>query len=205
MTIFYKFEGKLYANITNKCPCACVFCLRKNGDSVADNDSLWLEREPDIDEIIKAFDEFDKTGLSELVFCGYGEPMERCDVLLEIAKYVKQTTDMTIRINTNGLVDFINPAFDPYKMRYLIDSISISMNAPDPESYLEVTKPKFGLPSFNSMINFAQTVKSIVPTVMFTVVDVISPEQIEQCKELAEGLDIPLRIRHFVTDNKSYT
>lgn len=72
-------------------------------------------------------------------------------------------------------------------------------------SYLEVTKPKFGLPSFNSMINFAQTVKSIVPTVMFTVVDVISPEQIEQCKELAEGLDIPLRIRHFVTDNKSYT
>ena len=151
MTIFYEFEGKLYANITNKCPCSCVFCIRKNGDSVADNDSLWLEHEPSYEEIIKAFDNFDKTGLHELVFCGYGEPMERADVLLEVAKYVKQTTDMKIRINTNGLVDFINPAFDSYKMRYIIDCISISLNAPDPESYLEVSRPKFGLPSFNSI------------------------------------------------------
>lgn len=181
------------------------FCIRKNGDSVADNDSLWLEHEPSYEEIIKAFDDFDKTGLHELVFCGYGEPMERADVLLEVAKYVKQTTDMKIRINTNGLVDFINPAFDAYKMRYLIDCISISLNAPDPESYLEVTRPKFGLPAFNSMLNFAKTVKTIVPKVMFTVVDIITPEQIEQCKELAEGLDIPLRVRHWVTDNESYT
>ena len=73
MTIFYEFEGKLYANITNKCPCSCIFCIRKNGDSVADNDSLWLEHEPSYEEIIKAFDDFDKTGLHELVFCGYGE------------------------------------------------------------------------------------------------------------------------------------
>ena len=100
---------------------------------------------------------------------------------------------MKIRINTNGLVDFINPAFDSYKMRYIIDCISISLNAPDPESYLEVSRPKFGLPSFNSMLNFAATVKTIVP------------EQIEQCKELAEGLGIPLRVRHWVTDNESYT
>ena len=205
MTIFYEFEGKLYANITNKCPCSCVFCIRKNGDSVADNDSLWLEHEPSYEEIIKAFDDFDKTGLHELVFCVYGEPMERADVLLEVAKYVKQTTDMKIRINTNGLVDFINPAFDSYKMRYIIDCISISLNAPDPESYLEVSRPKFGLPSFNSMLNFATTVKTIVPEVMFTVVDIIKPEQIEQCKELAEGLGIPLRVRHWVTDNESYT
>ena len=112
---------------------------------------------------------------------------------------------MKIRINTNGLVDFINPAFDSYKMRYIIDCISISLNAPDPESYLEVSRPKFGLPSFNSMLNFAATVKTIVPEVMFTVVDVIKPEQIEQCKELAEGLGIPLRVRHWVTDNESYT
>ena len=131
--------------------------------------------------------------------------MERADVLLEVAKYVKQTTDMKIRINTNGLVDFINPAFDSYKMRYIIDCISISLNAPDPESYLEVSRPKFGLPSFNSMLNFAATVKTIVPEVMFTVVDIIKPEQIEQCKELADGLGIPLRVRHWVTDNESYT
>ena len=43
MTIFYEFEGKLYANITNRCPCSCVFCIRKNGDSVADNDRARAE------------------------------------------------------------------------------------------------------------------------------------------------------------------
>lgn len=205
MTIFYKFEGKLYANITNKCPCACVFCIRKNSDSIAGNDSLWLEHEPSYEEIIAAFEAFDKTGLNELVFCGYGEPMERSDVLLEVARYVKKNTDMKIRINTNGLVDFINPSFDVYSMRYLIDSISISLNAPNPECYLEVTKPRFGLPSFNAMLNFSQLAKSVVPDVAFTVVDVITPEETEQCKTLAEGLGIPLRVRHRVTDNESYT
>ena len=205
MTIFYKFDGKLYANITNKCPCACVFCIRKNSDSIAGKDSLWLEHEPDYDEIIAAFDSFDKTGLDELVFCGYGEPMERSDVLLEVARYVKRTTNMKIRINTNGLVDFINPAFDIYSMRYIIDCVSISLNAPDPESYNEVTRPKYGLPAFNSMLNFAQLAKSVVPEVVFTVVDVISEKQINQCRTLAEGLGIPLRVRHHVTDNESYT
>ncbi len=205
MTIFYKFEGKLYANITNKCPCACVFCIRKNSDSIMGNDSLWLEHEPDYDEIIAAFEAFDKTGITDLVFCGYGEPMSRSDMLLKVARYVKEHTQMKIRINTNGLVDFINPAFDVYSMRYIIDSISISLNAPDPESYLAVTRPSFGLPSFNSMINFAQLAKSVVPEVSFTVVDVISEQQIEECKKLSENLEIPLRIRHYVTDNESYT
>ena len=67
MTIFYEFGGKLYANITNKCPCACVFCIRKNGDSVGGNDSLWLSHEPDIEEIISAYEAFDKTGMVEVV------------------------------------------------------------------------------------------------------------------------------------------
>ena len=86
MTIFYEFDGKLYANITNKCPCACVFCIRRNGDGVGSSDSLWLDHEPDFEEIAEAFDRFDKTGLSELVFCGYGEPMMRAEILLKTAE-----------------------------------------------------------------------------------------------------------------------
>lgn len=205
MTIFYKFEGKLYANITNKCPCACVFCLRKNGDSIAGNDSLWLEHEPDYDEIIAAFEAFDKTGIDQLVFCGYGEPMSRAELLIKVAEYVKSHSAMKIRINTNGLVNFIDPAFDVYSMKDVIDSVSISLNAPNPESYLEVTKPRFGLPSFNAMLNFAVLAKSIVPQVTFTIVDIISQKQTEECQELADSLGIPLRIRHNVTDNESYT
>lgn len=204
MTIFYEFDGKLYANITNKCPCACTFCIRKNSDSVGTNDSLWLEHEPDYDEIISAFESFDKTNLHELVFCGYGEPMERADTLCDAAKYVKEHSNMKIRINTNGLVGLINPQFDINRLSGIIDSVSISLNAPDAESYNRVTRPKYGADAYNSMLSFAKSAKALVNEVVFTLVDVISEEEIEGCRRKAAELGIPLRIRHYITDNVKY-
>lgn len=205
MTIFYKFDGKLYANITNKCPCACTFCIRKNGDGVGGSDSLWLDHEPSFEEIREAFDGFDKTGLTELVFCGYGEPMMRADILLETAEYVKANTDMTIRINTNGLVALMNPSFDISSLKFKIDKVSISLNASDPDKYSRITNPKYGLPSYNSMLNFALRIQEFVPDVSFTIVDCdLDREEIELCKERARDAGIPLRIRHYVRDNERY-
>ncbi len=205
MTIFYEFDGKLYANITNKCPCACVFCIRRNGDGVGSSDSLWLDHEPDFEEIAEAFDRFDKTGLSELVFCGYGEPMMRAEILLKTAEYVKEKTDMKIRINTNGLISLMNPNFDIAALKYRIDKVSISLNASDPDKYFRLTNSEYGLPSYNSMLNFALRVKEYVPEVSFTVVNCdLGEEEIERCTERANDCGIPLRIRHYVRDNKKY-
>ena len=205
MTIFYEFDGKLYANITNKCPCACVFCIRRNGDGVGSSDSLWLDHEPDFEEIAEAFDRFDKTGLSELVFCGYGEPMMRAEILLKTAEYVKEKTDMKIRINTNGLISLMNPNFDIAALTYRIDKVSISLNASDPDKYFRLTNSEYGLPSYNSMLNFALRVKEYVPEVSFTVVNCdLGEEEIERCTERAKDCGIPLRIRHYVRDNKKY-
>ncbi len=205
MTIFYEFDGKLYANITNKCPCACVFCIRRNGDGVGESDNLWLDHEPDFEEIVEAFDRFDKTGLSELVFCGYGEPMMRAEILLKTAEYVKEKTDMKIRINTNGLISLMNPNFDIASLKYRIDKVSISLNASDPDKYFRLTNSEYGLPSYNSMLNFALRIKEYVPEVSFTVVDCnLGEEEIERCTERAKDCGIPLRIRHYVTDNKKY-
>ncbi len=205
MTIFYEFDGKLYANITNKCPCACVFCIRRNGDGVGSSDSLWLDHEPDFEEIAEAFDRFDKTGLSELVFCGYGEHMMRAEILLKTAEYVKEKTDMKIRINTNGLISLMNPNFDIAALKYRIDKVSISLNASDPDKYFRLTNSEYGLPSYNSMLNFALRVKEYVPEVSFTVVNCdLGEEEIERCTERAKDCGIPLRIRHYVRDNKKY-
>lgn len=204
MKIFYDLNGSLYANITNKCPCACTFCIRKNADSVGGNDSLWLEHEPSLDEIRKAFDEVDKTKYSEVVFCGYGEPMERAFDLIEIAKYIKQNSDMKIRVNTNGLVSLIHHTFDLYSMRGLIDSLSISLNASDPDKYYRIVHPKFGLASYNSMLNFAVVSSSFIPNVSFTVVDVMDKEELDACRERANDLKIPLRVRSYISDNVSY-
>ncbi len=108
MTIAYEVGQNLYLNITNKCPCSCTFCIRKNADGAYGSDSLWLEHDPEIKEIIDALENMDYKKYNEIVFCGYGEPTERIDVLIETAKYIKENNGPKIRINTNGLSDLIN-------------------------------------------------------------------------------------------------
>lgn len=205
MTIFYKFEGKMYINLTNGCPCRCVFCIRDNGDTIQDNDSLWLEHEPSFEEITAAFEAFDKTGITDAVFCGYGEPMVRADMVVRVAEYIKQNSNMRIRLNTNGLVKLIHKDFDIASLRGVIDSVSISLNAPTAKRYNEVTRPSFGEPAFDAMLDFAKEAKKVCSSVGFTVVDIITGQEIEDCRKLAQSLDIPLRVRAYVTDNESYT
>lgn len=205
MTIFYKFEGKMYINITNGCPCDCVFCIRKNGDSIEDNDSLWLEHEPSFEEIAEAFGKFNRQGITEAVFCGYGEPCVRVDMLVKTAEYIKQNSDLKIRLNSNGLVRLMHKDFDLNSFRGLIDSVSISMNAPNAKRYNEVTRPSFGEKAFDEMLCFAQDMKNMGIKTAFTVVDVISDEEVSECKAISEKLGIPLRVRQYVTDNETYT
>ena len=205
MTVFYGFDGRTYANITNKCPCDCVFCIRKGGDSIVGNDPLWLEHEPTLDEIKQAFDKLNVSSIKEVVFCGYGEPMERATVLLDTAKYIKSKGNISIRINTNGLVRLIYPLFDISTLKGAVDSVSISLNAPDSKSYCEITRPKFGEIAFDEMLKFAQDVKSLGIKTGFTVVDMGNmAEHIEKCRVLSLSLGIPLRVRQYVTDNENY-
>ena len=213
MTIFYKFGGKMYINITNGCMCDCVFCIRKNGDSIEDNESLWLEHEPSYEEICGAFDKFisENSEIAEAVFCGYGEPTVRVNMLLKTAEYIKTHSRLKIRLNTNGLVRLVHKDFDVMKFKGLIDAVSISLNAPNAKRYNEVTRPKKEVISgnaeeyaFNEMLKFAEDMKRICDT-SFTVVDVITPREIEECRKLAESVGIPLRVRAYVTDNTSYT
>lgn len=195
----------MYINITNGCPCKCVFCIRKNADSVCDNDSLWLEHEPSFEEVKAAFGKFDKNGVEEAVFCGYGEPTVRAEMLLETAKLIRENTDMKIRLNTNGLVRLIHRDFDITQFTGLLDSVSVSLNAPTAKRYNEVTQPSFGEAAFDEMLKFSADMKNLGIKTGFTVVDIISDEEIAECEKLAEKLGIPLRVRHYITDNESYT
>lgn len=51
MTITYKVKNGIYVNMTNRCPCACTFCLRQNAPGVYGSDPLWLDREPTVEEV----------------------------------------------------------------------------------------------------------------------------------------------------------
>ena len=156
MTITYPYKSGLYVNLTNRCPCACVFCLRQNGPSVNGTDSLWLEREPTSEEVKASIDSRNLEDFSELVFCGYGEPTERLDVLLEATRHAKgRKPGLKVRVNTNGLSDLIHGEPTAQCFEGLVDMVSISLNAPDPEEYLKLCRPTFGLKSWQAMVDFA--------------------------------------------------
>lgn len=197
MTILYVVKDKLYVNITNRCPCNCTFCIRNNGDGAYGSDSLWLETEPTEEQIIAEFGKYDLSAYREIVFCGYGEPMERAEVLVNVSKWLKTVTKTPLRINTNGLSDLINGKPTAKMLSEVMDIISISLNAPTAGEYNEVSRPKFGMDSFPALLKFAEECKKYAPKVMFSVVDVITKEQIARCQELSDKMGIELRVRAY--------
>lgn len=198
MTITYLGKTAIYVNMTNRCPCSCTFCLRQNKDHVFDADSLWLEREPTVKEVCDSIDSRDLTMFSEIVFCGYGEPTERLYDLLEVAKYIRSKSDIKIRINTNGLADLICNERTAPKLKGLIDTVSISLNATNKEDYLKVVRPKFGIESYDAMLQFAKDCTKFVSNVVLTVVDVVTTKKEQEvCKNIAKSVGATLRIRAY--------
>ena len=198
MTITYPVHNGIYVNMTNRCPCACTFCLRKQSDHVYGSDSLWLEREPTVEEICESIDKWDLSKYSEIVFCGYGEPTMRLDDLLKVAAYIKSKSNISVRINTNGLGDLIAGEKVAHKLQGLIDTVSVSLNATNKEDYFKLVRPKFGIDSYDAMLSFTMDCTKYVPNVIMTVVDeVTSKEEQEKSREICESIGARLRVRPY--------
>lgn len=197
MTILYEYENGLYVNLTNTCTCSCTFCIRLGHDGVGTADSLWLERDPSTEEVLAAFAQRDLSKYDEVVFCGYGEPTERLEQLIAACRYIRSVSDIPIRINTNGLASLSHGKDVPPLLEGLIDTVSVSMNAPTEEEYLQVTQPCFGKGAFDAMLTFVRECKGRFPKVMVTAVDVITDDQAARCQALADELGVPFRLRTF--------
>lgn len=199
MTITYPVKQGIYVNMTNRCPCACTFCLRQNAPGVYGSDPLWLEREPTVQEVCDSINKWDLSQYKEIVFCGYGEPTERLPDLLEVARYIKSKSSIPLRINTNGLADLIWQKETAPMLAGLIDSVSVSLNAMDSEEYLRLTRSKFGIGSYDAVLRFTKDCTRYVPNVMMTVVGepVTTPEEQETCRKICESVGATLRVRPY--------
>ena len=198
MTILYEYQGNLYVNLTNKCPCACTFCLRQTRDHIENSNSLWLEREPSVQEIIDDFKNFNLDNYKEIVFCGFGEPTERIDAIIEVATYLKANFDKPLRINTNGLGNLVNNKDITPMLKGLIDTISISLNTPNKERYYELTRSRFGIESFDAMLDFAKKAAAYVPNVILSTVETtITKEEEKECQKICDELGVTYRIRPY--------
>lgn len=195
-TIYYELGSALYANVTNACTNSCTFCLR---DTVGvGNYDLWLNKEPDLNAMLKELENYELSKYTEFVFCGFGEPLFRLSEVLEIAKQVKKTSSLPVRINTNGHANLIHKCDITPKLEGLIDVVSISLNAKDAKGYNDICKPVFGTDAFCAVIDFAKGCKLYVPRVIFTVVSgVISDEDIKECRLIADNIGVEFRVREF--------
>ncbi len=201
--IVYSYKDNVYLNITNKCPCACTFCIRSQKDAIGSADSLWLEHNPTFEEVKTALENYPLVNCKEIIFCGYGEPTNSYDVLIETAKYIREHLKIKTRINTNGLGNLVNNKNIAKELCENIDSISVSLNCSNKEDYLKIVRPKFGIESFDAMLSFAKECKKYTDNVMLSVVDVIGKEEIEKCKKIADDLNIPLRVRVFSSSDNA--
>ena len=194
--ILYTYKNQVYANITNRCDCNCQFCIRSHKDSVGEADNLWHKSEPTLEEIRQAMDAFDFKGYDELVYCGYGEPTCALDNLLASAAYAKEKQNIKIRLNTNGLANLYHKRNIIPELAKVIDSVSVSLNAPTAEKYQEVTRPQFEN-AFPARLEFAELAKGAFEHVQFSIVDVLPEEEIKECQRIADERGIYLKIRKF--------
>ena len=200
----YEIGGKLYANLTNRCSNACAFCVR-NYDTDRkkphgyEGYDLWLEKEPTADEVVAALEKYDLTKYKELVFCGYGEPTYRFDVLEEVAAYAHKKSLRT-RINTNGQANAILGKDVSERMCRAIDVIGISLNEVTPEKYDAICRSVFGKMAFDIMLEFARLCVSHGGNVIFSVVDCIGKEDIAKAEEIAKSVGAKLRVREMIDE-----
>lgn len=191
-TVTYQFGGSLYINITNRCTNDCLFCIRRTSEGIGAYD-LWLDHEPDLEETLAAVSE---TGCyRESVFCGYGEPLVRAGLVLAAARELKKK-GATVRINTNGQANLIHGRNIAAELKGLVDAVSISLNAADARTYVEICRPQAGAEAYTAVLEFTRECRLYVPKVVLTAVEWPGVDA-EKCRTIASSLGAEFRLRRF--------
>lgn len=199
--LVYLLNGKIYINLTNECTNECVFCIRSLKDDVC-GANLWLKNDTvTAEEVIKQLKALKKNE-KEIIFCGYGEPTLKLDILKEVAKFIKSNyKDTKIRLNTNGHANFIYERNIIPELVGLIDEISVSLNAPTEELYRELSQP--ALVCENILAEVKDFIKKSVEAGIETTASVVNGYKdyninLEACEQAAKDLGAKFRVRKWL-------
>ncbi|MEM2143385.1 MAG: TatD family nuclease-associated radical SAM protein [Candidatus Thorarchaeota archaeon] len=197
MSLAYFRDRTLYVNPTNRCTNDCVFCIRQFCDGVFGYD-LRLTRDPTPAELVAAVTSSMKDrDLDEVAIVGLGEPTLNLDAILETIRAVKQLSSIHVRMDTNGHGLLIHPQRDvPGELAHAgLDSVNVSLNAPDAATYVRLCRPVYGESAFGSMLEFARRCRELMQ-VRLSVVN-LPDLDLEACHRLAQDMDVDLRVRKF--------
>jgi TatD DNase family protein len=193
--IAYTIRDSVYLNVTGKCTSACTFCHRST-DQVVKGHDLRLRHDPTPDEMMAALEDENWKDRSEVVFCGYGEPTIRLPEITRVVSELRQRDPtVKIRLNTNGLGNMYHSRNIVHELTFGIDTVSVSLNAQDEETFMRLCRPTYGQGSYNSVLDFS---KKCVDAGIDTVLTVVShPDvDIEACRAIAEKMGARFRVRH---------
>jgi TatD DNase family protein len=190
--IAYQIRDSLYLNITNRCTNSCIFCA-KFDDFVVKGHELQLDHEPSTDEIKQAIG--DPTRFAEVVFCGYGEPLLRLELIKEIAGWLQQQ-GVKVRINSDGQANLVHGRNILPELKGLVDAISISLNAANAEDYQRLCQSGFGSQSYQAVKDFLQLAPDYIPDVTATAVSYPGID-IAACEQVAKELGVKFRDREY--------
>ena len=197
--IVYWLGNNLYLNITNKCPNSCYFCFKKFKSGIKDF-NLKLEKEPTIEEILKELHKtINKKNWKEIVFCGFGEPLERLDTVLEVTKRVKNKYCKKVRVDTNGQGYILNKGRNVAKelKEAGVDKVSVSLNAHNKETYNQICNPEFKN-AYENVIEFIEKANKEGIETEATAVTI--PEiEITKVKELAQRMGVKFAVREHIS------
>jgi len=190
--VAYPLKGNLYLNVTNRCPNRCPWCVRFRSPWLA-GWHLALDEEPSFEEIIDAIG--DPSHYAEVVFCGYGEPTERLDIVKRVGKYLKDR-GARVRLDTNGLGSLSAGRDIVPELAASVDSVSVSLNAASASQYMEICRPTDGEKAWDAVLDFIAKVRAAFGEVTVTAVDLPGVEG-ETVRTLAEHLGAGFRLRRY--------
>jgi TatD family-associated radical SAM protein len=187
----------LYLNITNRCPNNCYFCFKKFKNGIREF-NLKLRKQPSSNEVIKELQNvINRKNWSEIVFCGFGEPLERLNCVLEVTGWIKKYSGKVARVDTNGQGYLLNNGKDVVKelKKAGVDKVSVSLNAHDKSTYNEVCKPEFEN-AFENVLEFIEKAKEDLET---EITAVALPEvDISKVRKLAKRMEVAFRVREYI-------
>ena len=194
-----KNPSTVYVNLTNACTNSCVFCLRSQKDDVCGRE-MWHDDNYTLEDIIEQFKNY-KDYVKEVVFCGYGEPFLKKDMMKDFCVYLRKNfPQIKIRVNTNGHANSIYKKNIAEEFKELIDSVSISLNSDNAKQYNEICKPSIDN-AYEAMKDFARSCKAAGIDVSMSVVtgfDETHKINIEECEKIAQNLGAKFRNREFI-------
>ena len=192
----YWLGDNLYLNLTNRCSNNCIFCIRNFRNGVG-GFNLKLSKEPSVANVISELEEvINNRNWNEIVFCGFGEPTERLDCLLEVTRWIRRHygKPLVVRVNTNGHGYMLNANRDVAgELKAAgVNKVSVSLNAHDEETYNEVCKPRFA-GAFVAVLEFIEKAKGKLDV---EVTAVTTPEvDLHKVEDLAKRMGVKFRLR----------